>query len=754
MASPLFTVQRPEGSVTCTQPQKAVYLLTFNFAPDNRMTADFCQAMILALDIVQFKYPPGVVVTTSAIQKFYSNGLNLEQAIATKGFFENNFFALFKKLLTYPMPTVALVNGHAFAGGFMCSMYHDFRIFNPSRGFLCLNEVHFGANLKPAMSSIFREKIATPNTYRTIVLEGYRFGGKEALENGIVDGLGGLDEVLALIEKRKLTKLPASGVYGQLRAGMFPETMGLLERCADDDALALAELERDAKEKENGGRRVEEWAKRGGKASKLMNPDPSIDKNTEDAEPPPQHMGIPTPTTMGDEVDTTSKGRPPLLLVPSEILYLILSNLPAPSLVSTSATCRSLRKHAQADILWMPLVNNNLPTPLTDPAPFPSFRELYASQFPMWFVARNMIWISDAKDTGKLMIARYNPRRCQIEGFRVVAAHRIRQFESWTYDRDVLIHSFKPQVSLWMGDPVLELAKSTPPLSRKPYEDWRRNEIRMPMATEAQRIFNSFMLCKKVTAEEDDTDISVWPPRIIPSDYRADVSYERYLSFQAQEDKPQRLEEVCESAFRLKRWMRFGNLGTAFDIGTVRDGISTYGTLRRELYTPTREKPYQGIWVGDYSGHGSEFLLVLQRDGHSLSGDEHATSENADTVDDSSSSTYSTSQDSSMPLPSGRLEAIKLTGDPNVPRGEITFYADDIGQGGLIRIADEEIFRGARVVHSKGHIASTNFRDDKFIPSQLLLISHDCMAHFWEELKHISYYRRVDLDALIMQDLD
>ncbi|KAG5302093.1 enoyl-CoA hydratase/isomerase [Histoplasma ohiense] len=269
MTSPLFTIQTAEGVLTCTQPQDAVYLLTFNFAPDNRLTEDFCQAMLLSLDIIQFKYPPGVVITTSAIPKFYSNGLDLQKAVTTKGFFENNLFALFKRLLTYPLPTVALINGHAFAGGFMTAMYHDYRIFNSSRGFLCLNEVHFGAALKPAMCSIFREKIANPAIFRTIVQEGYRFSGREALEYSIVDALGGVDVALALIEKKKLTKLPISGVFGQLRREMYRETYELLERCGDDTAEEEKEAEKELKVNESGLKRVEEWQRRGGKAAKL-----------------------------------------------------------------------------------------------------------------------------------------------------------------------------------------------------------------------------------------------------------------------------------------------------------------------------------------------------------------------------------------------------------------------------------------------------------------------------------------------------
>jgi enoyl-CoA hydratase/carnithine racemase len=72
------------------------------------------------------------------------------------------------------MPTIALLNGHAFAGAFMTAMMHDYRIMNPHRGFLCLNEVELGVPLRPPMSSVFRQKVS-PTVYRTLVLEGRRF---------------------------------------------------------------------------------------------------------------------------------------------------------------------------------------------------------------------------------------------------------------------------------------------------------------------------------------------------------------------------------------------------------------------------------------------------------------------------------------------------------------------------------------------------------------------------------------------------
>lgn len=109
-AETLFTLAIPDspeaqgGSFTCTSPAPKVYVLTFNAPPDNRLITPFCQTFLKALDILEFSYPHGVLITTSGIQKFYSNGLNLEHATSTPGYWANSLYALWKRLLMFVAP--------------------------------------------------------------------------------------------------------------------------------------------------------------------------------------------------------------------------------------------------------------------------------------------------------------------------------------------------------------------------------------------------------------------------------------------------------------------------------------------------------------------------------------------------------------------------------------------------------------------------------------------------------------------------
>ena len=128
----------------------------------------------------------------------------------------------------------------------MLGMFHDYRLMNPHKGFLCLNEVDFGASLRPAMASVFRVKISM-STFRNMVMESRRYPALEAMKEGLVDGLGGVEEALAYIREYKLTDKAKSPSYGMLKEELYREGIkDLREACEDGKFLGKLQSGRDA----------------------------------------------------------------------------------------------------------------------------------------------------------------------------------------------------------------------------------------------------------------------------------------------------------------------------------------------------------------------------------------------------------------------------------------------------------------------------------------------------------------------------
>lgn len=406
--------------------------------------------------------------------------------------------------------------------------------------------------------------------------------------------------------------------------------------------------------------------------------------------------------------------------------------------------------------------------------------------------------------SGSIVIALYDPRRGCIEGYRLVAEHGNHTFESWSWNSEVIIHTFNPRVKLWLDDPVVKLD-----LGRPKMNDFRKERM---MQTGPSGLGSAVSLCQAIPEALQHRSMALWPPLILPARHR--VRSESSSMFRDIGHKPRKFEEASDQTFRLRRWADFGRAGTHFG-GAFGENVMTFSTLPEESYESTKDKPWQGIWVGDYSGHGCEFLVVLQKDvdpsvrpispttwtmgspgvSDASSDDDDDDDDNDDDDDDDNeddefdtdfaqsqgigegssspaqandhrfSSVPSADRADSTDDPSckGRLEAIKLTGDPNVPRGEYTWIAEDIGPEGLVRVADEKMFEGSRVVRSVGHCAAHGFRNsmaanlrlwelfadaliDRYVASQLIMVSHDTLAQYWQDLGHISYYKRVNLD--------
>ena len=435
--------------------------------------------------------------------------------------------------------------------------------------------------------------------------------------------------------------------------------------------------------------------------------------------------------------DTEQRDTATLLGLPPEIIYQILSHLECPALVCLFRTCKLLHKHAENELLWANLIRQTLPNPPDSPFPSPTFRSLYIAHHPYWFLTKHRLWFSDNAYTGKLILVKYDHRRGCIEGYRLLCKNGESNFENWSNNPAVIIQSFEPTMTPHHDRPVIKLEHSDPAAPAK-RQGWWEGEVRMKIGSDLHAsVFSTFFLSRAIPRQLQDPSMELWPPRTIPAQER--VRSASQDNFQGRGHKPQNYKEISEKTFRLRTWMQFSVGDSAFGV-RMGEEVSTWGTLEPELYTPTIEKPYQGIWVGDYAGHGCEFLLVTQRE--TVRGEAYQTNsrpwsrwdsdlpENEPDMRIVMANTPrgggSNSHDDSIFR--GRIEAIKLTGDVNVPRGEYSWIANDIGSAGFIRVAEEEPFKGARVVKSRGHLAARGFQNGLSSPFELSCVSY---ADLW-----------------------
>jgi enoyl-CoA hydratase/carnithine racemase len=167
-------------------------------ADDNRFNARFISRLNQALDEVQASTGPAALVTTGE-GKFYSNGLDLEwmggdgQGQVREHI--TNVHNTFLRVLTFPMITVAAINGHAFAAGGMLTLAHDYRVMRADRGFFCMPEVDIKIPFTKSMDILIRARLPKMVAHE-VMCTGKRYGGMEAAQRQIVDHAVSEQEVL------------------------------------------------------------------------------------------------------------------------------------------------------------------------------------------------------------------------------------------------------------------------------------------------------------------------------------------------------------------------------------------------------------------------------------------------------------------------------------------------------------------------------------------------------------------------------
>jgi enoyl-CoA hydratase len=183
-----------------------VRILTLARPPANAIDASLLAALGEAADAAAAEERVRAVVVTGS-GRFFSAGLDLKAmaaggagAMAGFGFADGIF-----KIWTLPKPTVAMVNGHAMAGGCILALACDFRVTCTGPHRIGLNETAVGLAFPTGAFEIAHLALTNRDARRAL-LEAEAHGAEEACRLGLVDEVVAPEQLEAtcLAKARKL----------------------------------------------------------------------------------------------------------------------------------------------------------------------------------------------------------------------------------------------------------------------------------------------------------------------------------------------------------------------------------------------------------------------------------------------------------------------------------------------------------------------------------------------------------------------
>jgi len=208
---------------------------------ENRFNPGLLDGLEAALDQIEAIEGPAAVVLTGE-GKFFSNGLDLEWLGTADDDGRrktlSRVYELFARLLEFPAPTVAAINGHVFAAGGMMALACDWRVMRDDRGYFCLPEADIGLVFVPGMTALITHRL-NHATARESMLTGRRYNAQEALDAGIVDRTAAEADVLteAIAIAEPLAAKPKHVQQG-IKQGLSAEPIAALKAEAQA-ALAI-----------------------------------------------------------------------------------------------------------------------------------------------------------------------------------------------------------------------------------------------------------------------------------------------------------------------------------------------------------------------------------------------------------------------------------------------------------------------------------------------------------------------------------
>jgi enoyl-CoA hydratase/carnithine racemase len=175
--------------------------------------------------------PGPKALVTSASGRIWSNGLDLAWMAANSDEIDPflvRVHELLARVLSLPMPTVAALQGHAFAAGAMLALAHDQQVMRADRGYFCLPEVDIDIPFTTGMTELIKARLPVRTAHEAMTT-GRRYGGQDALAAGIIDAVADEGEVLATaVEAARPLAGKPSGTLGVVKSRLYVGALAAL----------------------------------------------------------------------------------------------------------------------------------------------------------------------------------------------------------------------------------------------------------------------------------------------------------------------------------------------------------------------------------------------------------------------------------------------------------------------------------------------------------------------------------------------
>jgi enoyl-CoA hydratase len=189
------------------------------------------EAEEILAEIMEDREARAMVITGRG--KAFSAGLDLKAVVSyTPAELRDTINAINRVVMTlysFPLPTVAAINGHAIAGGFILAISCDYRICADADLKVGITEVRAGVPFPIATLEVLKAELS-PTVARWMTLLGRNIGPSEALDHGILDELVAPDRVMprAMEVARSLGETPPES-YQRIKSQLHRETVERIE---------------------------------------------------------------------------------------------------------------------------------------------------------------------------------------------------------------------------------------------------------------------------------------------------------------------------------------------------------------------------------------------------------------------------------------------------------------------------------------------------------------------------------------------